>query len=514
MKRFSVTEARLGSSLKNLKRALFVSAFGLLTACGGGDVADEVRREPLSATATATVTATTTQTPVYDRDDLYRFFAIAFGAAPGVTYMGQLLEAAESGMSIKRIVNVFTTKPQFLENYPATLSNDEFAVKLVDMVVGNSAGQSAKSLAASDIKAALDLPDWTRGDVVYAIFNNLANKPANDPSWAGTAKKMASQVAYAKHFTEVMKVDTTDLGTLRAVVSGITQATPTEGDLTSPVQKALGSVTARLTPATNYVVGYAGGTCGSAVTCLVGLDRRVATATFGERGELTSYTDVRDPAEESLKVGTAVVGELGGNADVTWGRWNGGTLDGKYYNQSFKSPRFPLNSFNGFHYAIGNNTAKMPVAGRASYTAIAATDPTPTNTTWNLTTGTVDLAASKAEIDFATGKVGFDFSFTYKSFPPSGITQKYRFNSVGGVTDAASSAFKFTRGVTGITEASPVGGFGLQVSLNGIDRTPTQGNAYVILVPYGEDARYLALLFHDSVKNAGVVIFKRDGAGG
>ena len=134
MKRFCATEARLGSSLKNLKRALFVSAFGLLTACGGGDVADEVRREPLSATATATVTATTTQTPVYDRDDLYRFFAIAFGAAPGVTYMGQLLEAAESGMSIKRIVNVFTTKPQFLENYPATLSNDEFAVKLVDMV--------------------------------------------------------------------------------------------------------------------------------------------------------------------------------------------------------------------------------------------------------------------------------------------------------------------------------------------------------------------------------------------
>jgi hypothetical protein len=37
----------------------------------------------------------------YSTDDLYRFFAVAFGAAPGVTYMGQLIEAAEWGLSIK-----------------------------------------------------------------------------------------------------------------------------------------------------------------------------------------------------------------------------------------------------------------------------------------------------------------------------------------------------------------------------------------------------------------------------
>ena len=56
----------------------------LLASCGGGEVGEDLRREPLSAT----VNATTTQAPAYDRDDLYRFFSIAFGAAPGVTYMG------------------------------------------------------------------------------------------------------------------------------------------------------------------------------------------------------------------------------------------------------------------------------------------------------------------------------------------------------------------------------------------------------------------------------------------
>ncbi len=54
----------------------------------------------------------------YSTDDLYRFFAVAFGAAPGVTYMGQLIEAAEWGLSIKEIVNIFTTKPQFTDTYP------------------------------------------------------------------------------------------------------------------------------------------------------------------------------------------------------------------------------------------------------------------------------------------------------------------------------------------------------------------------------------------------------------
>jgi len=190
----------------------------LLAACGGGDVSEDPRREPLAVTTTAV--------PAYDRDDLYRFFAIAFGAAPGVTYMGQLVEAATVGrMSIKEIVNVFTTKSQFLETYPASLTNQEYAQKLVDNVVGTSANAAAKAEAVADIVEALKLPNWTRGDITYAIFNNLAKKPADDAKWAGTAKKMANQVAYARHYTETMKVDTTVLTELRAVVK--TESCPT-----------------------------------------------------------------------------------------------------------------------------------------------------------------------------------------------------------------------------------------------------------------------------------------------
>ena len=212
----------------------------LLTACGGADPAEDLRRSPLAATATSSASVT------YQRDDLYRFFAVAFGAAPGVTYMGQLVEAADAGMSIKAIVNVFTTKPQFLETYPASLTHQEYAQKLVDNVVGTSANAAAKAEAVAEIVAALSLPNWTRGDITYAIFNNLAQKPANDAKWAGTAKKMANQVVYAKHYTETMKVDTIDLTQLRAVVKTVTEGTAISGvDLGTLIQSAVQAAVAQ-----------------------------------------------------------------------------------------------------------------------------------------------------------------------------------------------------------------------------------------------------------------------------
>ncbi len=173
----------------------------------------------------------------YSNDDLYRFFAVAFGAAPGVTYMGQLIEAAEWGLSIKEIVNIFTTKPQFTDTYPVSMSNVDFATRLVSNVVGNNADDLSKQEAINDIVSALSLPNWTRGDVIYAVFNNLANKPESDTKWYGTAKKMANQVVFAKYFTEVMKEDTLDLNSLRNVISPVDKSTATTGDLSAAISR-------------------------------------------------------------------------------------------------------------------------------------------------------------------------------------------------------------------------------------------------------------------------------------
>ena len=203
---------------KAFKTWLLVPIVGTLLAlslvsCGGNS-------------STSTTRTFTGANQGYSTDDLYRFFAVAFGAAPGVTYMGQLMEAAEWGLSIKEIVNIFTTKSQFTDTYPLSMSNVDFATKLVNNVVGASANDSAKQEAINDIVSALSLPNWTRGDVIYAVFNNLASKPESDTKWYGTAKKMANQVAHAKYFTEVLKEDTTELSALRYMVASVDESTP------------------------------------------------------------------------------------------------------------------------------------------------------------------------------------------------------------------------------------------------------------------------------------------------
>lgn len=249
------------SRLFNLRKLVPLVAAAAVVGCGGGIDVEDGRRAPLAVTSTSA--------PTYDKDDLYRFFAIAFGAAPGVTYMGQLLEAANAGMSIQAIVNVFTTKTQFTDVYPITLTNQEFATKLVNNVVGSSATAASKTAAVNDIVAALSLPNWTRGDIIFTIFSNLAKKPATDTDWAGTAKKMANQVAFAKYFTETMAVDSVDLPKLRAVVGTVTEASTTTGDLSAAINTAISQLIDSVTPLV-FASGYT--------------NRDVDTVTFARAG--------------------------------------------------------------------------------------------------------------------------------------------------------------------------------------------------------------------------------------
>lgn len=155
------------------------------------------------------------------RTDAYRFFAIAFNAAPGATYMSQLYDAYTAGMTTQQIVNVYTTKPQFLATYPTYLSDTDFATKLVNNIVKASATDAAKAQAVSDIVASLGLGQ-SRGDVIYTIFNNLANKALTDADWGATAKQMANQVVVAQYYTETLVGDSTNLATLQSVISNVT----------------------------------------------------------------------------------------------------------------------------------------------------------------------------------------------------------------------------------------------------------------------------------------------------
>ena len=156
--------------------------------------------------------------------EMYRFFIVAFDAAPGVVYMNQLDEALSAGMTTKQIVNVFTQKSVFTDAYPSFLSNEQFATLLVNNVVKNSATEAAKAQAVSDITAALQI-GLTKGDVIYNVFTNIAAKSTTDVTWGNLVKQMNNQVAAADYYTAVLLRASTDVNELKSAIANITETT-------------------------------------------------------------------------------------------------------------------------------------------------------------------------------------------------------------------------------------------------------------------------------------------------
>lgn len=156
--------------------------------------------------------------------ELYQFFIVAFAAAPGVEYLGQIADAYRNGATVKQVVDAFVSKSQFTDVYPKSLSNTELAQKLVDNIVRASAPQESKARAVKDIVDAM-ANGLTVGGVVFAVFGNLAKKPLQGDEWSGTAQQFLNQIAVAKYYTETMDQSTTDLATLRAAVSAVTNLT-------------------------------------------------------------------------------------------------------------------------------------------------------------------------------------------------------------------------------------------------------------------------------------------------
>ncbi|MFM8929199.1 MAG: hypothetical protein ACKOJ7_06620, partial [Betaproteobacteria bacterium] len=161
---------------------------------------------------------TTTQ-----RTEAYRFFAIAFAAAPGVTHLRDIELAYEGGAPTKQIVNEYTKKSQFKAVYADSLTDSVFATTLVENVVGSSANAAAKGEAALDVLLALR-GGATRGDVIFQIFTNLAGL-RGDSKWGALAAKLDKQVTVAQYYTETLSGPSDSLATLRSAIAGVDGST-------------------------------------------------------------------------------------------------------------------------------------------------------------------------------------------------------------------------------------------------------------------------------------------------
>ena len=109
--------------------------------------------------------------------EAYQFFAIAFGATPGVEYMTQLDEAYSFGLTTQQIVNIYTTKPAFTAQYPTFYSNEQFANALVERDTEALAEQveQAREKAYRAPLLLLVVVDGARGDASVDLHERIVS---------------------------------------------------------------------------------------------------------------------------------------------------------------------------------------------------------------------------------------------------------------------------------------------------------------------------------------------------
>lgn len=158
-----------------------------------------------------------------NKADAYLFFVLAFNAAPGTVYGGQIVQAYEAGMTTADIVAQYVTKEQFLKLYPATQTNAEFAASLVANVSSAQTSATVKSAAEADIVTAL-AAGWTKAQVITQILGNLSAKSVADAEWGATVAQLNNKIEVAKVLTEGAKaLNTTDVDTLTGPLKNVTE---------------------------------------------------------------------------------------------------------------------------------------------------------------------------------------------------------------------------------------------------------------------------------------------------
>lgn len=250
------------------------------------------------------------------KTEMYRFFIVAFDAAPGVTYMNQLDEALSAGMSTRQIVNVFTNKSQFLDIYPTSLTATQFATRIVDTVVKQAASAAAKGKAVKDIETAL-AAGLSRGDVVYNIFSNLAALPTTDADWGKLVQQMNNQIAAADYFTYTLLRSTTSIPELRAAIAGVTDTAPGSSiaKLSFSTTRLLESEANDGTVANSIVVSVTGDQFAGKVGDKLG---SVANMPAGLTASLTKLTDTTAALSLSGKATAALASNSIANLNVSF----------------------------------------------------------------------------------------------------------------------------------------------------------------------------------------------------
>src|SRR5436305_1459768 len=103
-----------------------------------------------------------------ERIDIEKLFVLMFNAAPGATYLGQIVTLYESvGHNLQAVANILDDTPPFQSLYPNFLTDAEFATQFLTPL-----GLQNDALARSFVIAKVDA-GVPKGEIIYEALQAL-----------------------------------------------------------------------------------------------------------------------------------------------------------------------------------------------------------------------------------------------------------------------------------------------------------------------------------------------------
>lgn len=142
-----------------------------------------------------------------------------FDAAPGAVYLNLLAPYADNQAGL---VAALVGTDAFKAIYPDFYSNDQFATKFLDALVGSTVNATDKANVAAYAAALLN-GGASRANVVLALINALDT--TTNTTWAPAAQAFHNQVTVASYYSINQLGSATSITTLQSVTAGVTNTT-------------------------------------------------------------------------------------------------------------------------------------------------------------------------------------------------------------------------------------------------------------------------------------------------
>ncbi len=186
-----------------------------------------------------------------ERTDIIKLTVVMFNSALGATYLEELTRSFEgNGRSLAKLAGELAASNLFRSINPPTQTPENFAASLL-VPLGLQGDSIAFEFVLAKVKAGVD-----KGQIAYDAMVALANTTA--PQFDNAKTLLQNKTAVSEYHTATKPNGTTDFGTLKSLLAGVTVDAGSVGlATTGPVASSPGPapLTFTLTAGTDNVAG-------------------------------------------------------------------------------------------------------------------------------------------------------------------------------------------------------------------------------------------------------------------